>query len=65
MPLPSPTDKQARIIWTSLTALAVAIMLAILAGLLWGFGWLLNLLSPVLAEGYYTVPLESASVRSR
>ena len=48
MALPPPTDKQARIIWTSLTALAVAVMLAILACLLWGFGWLLKLLQPVL-----------------
>src|SRR5688572_25958490 len=48
MALPSPTDKQAKIIWTSLTALAIADLLAILAGLLWGFGWLLRLLSPVL-----------------
>jgi predicted PurR-regulated permease PerM len=48
MALPPPTDKQARIIWVSLTALAIAILLAIIAGLLWGFGWLLRLLSPVL-----------------
>jgi predicted PurR-regulated permease PerM len=48
MALPPPTDKQARIIWTSLTALSIAVMLAILAGLLWGFGWLLNVLQPVL-----------------
>lgn len=48
MALPSPTDKQAKIIWASLTALAIAVLLAILAGLLWGFGWLLHLLSPVL-----------------
>lgn len=48
MPLPSPTDKQARIIWMSLTALAVGILLTILAGLLWGLGWLMHVLSPVL-----------------
>jgi len=48
MALPPPTDKQARIIWTSLTTLAIAALLAILAGLLWGLGWMLRLLSPVL-----------------
>ena len=48
MALPPPTDKQARLIWMSLTALAVGVILAILVGLLWGFGWLLRLLSPVL-----------------
>ncbi len=48
MALPPPTDKQARIIWTSLTALGVALMLGILACLLWGVGWLLNVHQPVL-----------------
>jgi predicted PurR-regulated permease PerM len=48
MPLPSPTDKQAQIIWASLTALAVGVLLTIFAGLIWGLGWLLHLLSPVL-----------------
>ena len=48
MALPPPTDKQARIIWTSLTTLAIAVLLAIIAGLLLGLGWLLRLLSPVL-----------------
>jgi predicted PurR-regulated permease PerM len=48
MPLPSPTDKQARIIWMSVTALAVGILLALLVVLIRGLGWLLNLLSPVL-----------------
>jgi predicted PurR-regulated permease PerM len=48
MPLPSPTEKQARTIWAGLTALAVGVLLTILAGLIWGLGWLLHLLSPVL-----------------
>lgn len=48
MPLPSPTDKQARLIWMSLTALAVGVLLTIFAGLVWGLGWLMHLLSPVL-----------------
>src|SRR5258705_6035696 len=48
MALPPPTDKQARIIWMSVTALAVGILLALLVGLIRGLGWLLNLLSPVL-----------------
>lgn len=48
MPLPSPTDKQGRIIWASLTALAVGVLLTIFAGLVWSLGWLMRLLSPVL-----------------
>src|SRR5688572_16649689 len=48
MPFPLPTDKQARIIWMSLTALAVGILLTILAALLWSLGRLLQVLSPVL-----------------
>jgi predicted PurR-regulated permease PerM len=48
MALPPPTDKQARIIWMSVTALAVGVLLALLVVLIRGLGWLLNLLSPVL-----------------
>src|SRR6185436_9998666 len=48
MPFPSPTEKQARTIWMGLTALAVGVLLTILAGLIWGLGWLVHMLSPVL-----------------
>jgi predicted PurR-regulated permease PerM len=48
MPLPSPTDKQARIIWASLTALGLGVLLTIFVGFVWGLGWLMHLLSPVL-----------------
>jgi len=43
-----PTDKQARVLWFSLTAFAVALLVAILALAIWGLGWVLKLLSPVL-----------------
>ena len=45
---PPPTPKQAHVIWFAVTALAVAICIALLAGLLWGLGNLLQLFSPVL-----------------
>jgi predicted PurR-regulated permease PerM len=48
MDLPPPSSKQAGAIWFALTALAVAVCVALLAGLLWGLGKVLNLLSPVL-----------------
>ena len=46
--LPPPTPKQTHVIWFALTALAVAVCVALLAGLMWGLGKVLNLLSPVL-----------------
>jgi predicted PurR-regulated permease PerM len=48
MPFPPPTDRQARIIWAALTGLALATLLALLAGLVWGLGQVLRLLGPVL-----------------
>ena len=48
MSFPPPTEKQARILWVSLTAFAIALLVAILALLVWGLGWVLRLLSPVL-----------------
>src|SRR5436190_4029751 len=48
MSFPPPTEKQARILWVSLTAFAIALLVAILAMLVWGLGWVLKLLSPVL-----------------
>src|SRR5205809_5745971 len=48
MSFPAPTEKQARILWLSLTAFAIALLVAILIMLVWGLGWVLRLLSPVL-----------------
>jgi predicted PurR-regulated permease PerM len=46
--MPSPTEQQARILWVSLTALAVAVLLLLLACFAWILGWLVNRLSGVL-----------------
>lgn len=43
-----PTSKQARILWFSATLIAVGVALAFLGALVWAFGWLLHLLSPVV-----------------
>ncbi len=48
MNIPPPTDRQARILWFSLTALAVGVLLGLIGILLWGFGWVLDKLSVVL-----------------
>ena len=51
MPLATPTiptEKQSRLIWFALTGLAVAVVVGLLAGAVWGLGKILNLLSPVL-----------------
>jgi predicted PurR-regulated permease PerM len=46
--LPPPTNQQARIIWGAVTGLALAVIGALLVGLIWGLGKLLHLLGPVL-----------------
>lgn len=43
-----PTPRQARILWMSTTAVAVAIVLALIGMVAWGFGMALQKLSPVL-----------------
>lgn len=43
-----PGENQMRIIWLALTALAAAALAAMGAGIIWGIGKVLNLLSPVL-----------------
>ncbi len=48
MPFPPPTEKQARILWASLTTLAVAVLLGLVGLLCWGMGWVINRLSSVL-----------------
>ncbi len=44
----SPTEKQARVMWWALTALSIAALVNIGAGIVWGLGQVLSLLSPVL-----------------
>jgi predicted PurR-regulated permease PerM len=46
--LPPPTERQARLIWLALTGLAFAVLVGLLAGVVWGLGRVLQLLSPVL-----------------
>jgi predicted PurR-regulated permease PerM len=48
MNFPPPTQRQARLIWTSVTALALALLLALIVGLGWVVLQLVRLLSPVL-----------------
>lgn len=48
MGFPTPTEKQGRIFWYSLTALSLGILIALIGFLLWGFGWILQSLSSVL-----------------
>ena len=48
MPFPSPSDKQAKVLWFSLTALSIAVFLALLALMFDGVGWMLDRLTPVL-----------------
>src|SRR5262245_13685445 len=48
MTLPPPTQKQAKIIWASLTGLGIAIIVGLLGTLIWGLGIALKILSPVL-----------------
>jgi predicted PurR-regulated permease PerM len=48
MTFPQPTPAQARVIWLGVTALALAIFLAFVAALTWGFAWLAQQLSSIL-----------------
>jgi predicted PurR-regulated permease PerM len=48
MSLPAPSDKQARVLWFSLTSIAVGACLLLLFAGLWALGWIINLLSSVL-----------------
>ena len=56
MAYPPPTEKQARILWTSVTALAVGVLLTLAALLTLGVAWMVNTLSSVL------IPLAIAGV---
>lgn len=48
MSLPPPSPRQARIIWTALTGLALVAIVAVLVALVWGLGKVLNVLAPIL-----------------
>ncbi|MBU6399799.1 MAG: AI-2E family transporter [Verrucomicrobia bacterium] len=48
MAFPSPTERQARLLWQSLTALAIGVLVALLGLLAWGLAWILERLSSVL-----------------
>lgn len=48
MTFPPPTERQARLIWLALSGLALAVLATLAAGLVWGLGQVLRLLSPVL-----------------
>lgn len=48
MNFPPPTEKQARLIWASLTGLAVAVIVALVVGAVWGLQRVLNVLAPVI-----------------
>lgn len=48
MTFPQPTPAQARVIWLGITALALAMFLAFVAALLFGFAWVAQRLSSIL-----------------
>ena len=45
---PPPTAKQARIIWLAVTVISLALFLAVVGAVIWGVGWVLQRLTPVL-----------------
>ena len=48
MSFPQPSERQTRLLWASMTALAIGILLALAGLLAWGSAWLVNRLSSVL-----------------
>ncbi len=48
MNLPPPTERQARVIWLALSGLSAAVLVGLVAGLVWGLGRVLQILAPVL-----------------
>lgn len=48
MNFPPPSQKQARIFWLSVTGLAIGVLVGLLGLLVWGFGFVLKVLSPVI-----------------
>jgi predicted PurR-regulated permease PerM len=45
---PPPSQAQARLIWLALTGIALAVLIGLIAGMVWGLGRVLGILSPVL-----------------
>jgi predicted PurR-regulated permease PerM len=48
MGFPPPTERQARLIWSALTGLALAVIVVLVVALVWGLGKVLALLAPIL-----------------
>src|SRR6056300_1944339 len=48
MQLPGPSPKQATILWTAVTGLAIAIIIGLVSAVFAGVGWMANQLSSVL-----------------
>ncbi|MCU0772457.1 MAG: AI-2E family transporter [Verrucomicrobia bacterium] len=48
MSFPPPSDRQARIIWTACTGLALLVIVAVIVAVVWGLGHVLRVLAPVL-----------------
>ncbi len=48
MDFPPPTAKQAKTIWAAATLLAVSVLVTLIVGFIWGIGFVLQVLSPVL-----------------
>lgn len=48
MNIPPPTEKQARLFWTALTGLAIAVIAALVVALVWGLGRVLHVFAPVI-----------------
>jgi predicted PurR-regulated permease PerM len=48
MSFPPPTPGQARILWAALTGLAIAVIVGLIVGGVWGAGQILQILGPVL-----------------
>src|SRR5436190_5235549 len=48
MAIPAPSEKQGRLLWLAITALALGVLLAFLGLLLWMFGWVFQRLSSVI-----------------
>lgn len=48
MAFPPPTERQARLIWSALTGLALATLVGLVVALIWALGRVLDVLGPVL-----------------
>lgn len=56
MNIPPPSERQAKLLWFSLTALAVGVLAGLLGVLTWGVGQVIQVLTPVL------LPLAAAGI---